>query len=52
MLIFDVYLHTIENNPDITQTISAMFTLPVFISTPVGDTNIPEPIIDPTTNIN
>lgn len=38
---------TIENNPDITQTTSAMFTLPVFINTPVGDTKIPEPMIEP-----
>lgn len=42
---------TIENNPDNTHTISARLTLPVFMSTPVGDTKMPEPIIEPTITV-
>lgn len=37
--------------PDANQTISAMFTLPVCFNTPVGDTKMPEPMIDPTITV-
>lgn len=40
-----------ENIPDAVQTIRATLTLPVCISTPVGLTNIPEPMIDPTITV-
>jgi hypothetical protein len=42
---------TIEKTPLITQTTKAMLTLPVYFSTPVGLTKIPEPIIDPTITV-
>lgn len=46
-----VHVRTIENTPDRTQTISDAFTDPVFCSTPVGDTNIPDPIMLPTMTV-
>lgn len=42
---------TIENTPDKTQTISEAFTDPVYSNTPVGDMNIPDPIILPTITV-
>jgi len=40
-----------ENAPDKTQTISEAFADPVFANTPVGDMNIPEPIMLPTMTV-
>lgn len=45
------FLLTIENRPDTIQTISAILTLPVCMRTPVGETKIPDPIIDPTITV-
>uniref|UniRef100_A0A1A9ZBN9 Uncharacterized protein n=1 Tax=Glossina pallidipes TaxID=7398 RepID=A0A1A9ZBN9_GLOPL len=42
---------TIENKPETIQTINAKLTLPVYMRTPVGDTNMPEPIIEPTITV-
>lgn len=42
---------TIENTPEATQTISAMFTLPVYFRTPLGETKMPDPIIEPTITV-
>lgn len=42
---------TIEKSPDKTQTMSAIFTLPVCIKTPVGDTKMPDPMIEPTITV-
>lgn len=42
---------TIEKTPEIIQTTSAILTLPVCISTPVGETKIPEPMIEPTITV-
>ena len=42
---------TIENNPERTQTMRAMLTLPVCIRTPVGETKMPEPMIEPTITV-
>lgn len=44
-------LLTIEKTPDTVQTIKAILTLPVYMSTPVGDTKMPLPIIDPTITV-
>lgn len=40
-----------ENTPETVHTISETFTLPVFFSTPEGETKIPEPIILPTITV-
>ena len=40
-----------EKTPEVTHTISERFTEPVFCSTPVGDTKIPEPIMLPTMTV-
>lgn len=45
------YTSTIENTPDKTQTISEAFTDPVFSNTPVGDINIPDPMMLPTMTV-
>lgn len=42
---------TIENTPDKTQTINEAFTDPVFSNTPVGEMNIPDPMILPTMTV-
>lgn len=44
-------LLTIEKSPDATQTIKDKFTLPVCIKTPVGETKIPDPMIEPTITV-
>lgn len=40
-----------ENIPETVQTIRDTLTEPVFLSTPEGDTNIPDPIILPTITV-
>lgn len=42
---------TIENTPDKTQTTSEAFTDPVFSNTPVGDMNMPDPMMLPTMTV-
>lgn len=42
---------TIENTPDKVQTRRDTLTLPVFLRTPEGETNMPEPIILPTITV-
>lgn len=44
-------IHTIEKRPERIQTIRAMLTLPVCMRTPVGETKMPEPMIDPTMTV-
>lgn len=40
-----------ENTPDTVHTTRDTLTLPVFFSTPDGETNIPEPMILPTMTV-
>ena len=40
-----------EKIPEVIHTMSERFTEPVFSSTPVGDTKIPEPIMLPTMTV-
>lgn len=39
------------NTPEATHTMRLAFTDPVYLSTPVGDTKIPLPIIEPTITV-
>ena len=40
-----------EKMPEENQTIKDMFDEPVYFSTPVGDTNIPDPMMLPTITV-
>jgi len=48
---YNMQVGTIENTPDKTQTISEAFTDPVFSNTPVGDMNMPDPMMLPTMTV-
>lgn len=47
----NIQVGTIENTPDKTQTISEAFTDPVFSNTPVGEMNMPDPMMLPTMTV-